>query len=382
MNQTTEEQNTLHPTQVPEDEIDLIALAKTAWSGRKIIIRAVILCAVLGVVIALLSPKEYTASTTLVPQLSSGSSRSGGLSSLAAMAGFNLNLNQGTSELSPTVYPQILQSVPFQLELMQTPFTFPEVDQPISLYEYYTEYSKPGALSLIKKYTIGLPFVILKAIRGEPEEDSIPANDSSQTIKLTLEQEKVRKGIEEKVSLETNDKEGYIVLSTNFSDPWLAAQVARKAQQLLQQSITEFKIEKAQAELDFIKSRLEEKKQDFEKAQAALAEFRDRNKNVTSALAQTEQERLQNEYQLAFDVYSSLAQQYEQAQIKVKEDTPVFSVIKPVTVPLERSKPKRSMIVIIWVFLGGLAGIGIVFGKHYWPTLKKRWNEEEEKKLS
>jgi uncharacterized protein involved in exopolysaccharide biosynthesis len=380
MNQNTEEQHTkLQSQHSPDDEIDLIALAKTAWSNRKIIIRAVIVSAILGVVIALLSPKEYTASTTLVPQLSSGSSRSGGLSSLAAMAGFNLNLNQSTSELSPMIYPQIVQSVPFQLELMETPFTFPGVEKPVSLFEYYTEYSKPGALSLIKKYTIGLPFVILKAIRGEPEEDSITVTDSSGAIKLTRDQEGVRKAIAEKVSLEPNDKEGYIVLSTNFSDPYLAAQVARKAQQLLQQSITEYKIEKAQAELDFIKGRLEEKKQEFENAQAALAAFRDRNKNVTSAMARTEEERLQNEYQLAFDVYSSLAQQYEQAQIKVKEDTPVFSVIKPVTVPLERSKPNRKMIVIIWVFLGGLAGVGLVFAKHYWPTLKKRWKEAEDK---
>jgi len=119
MNQNTEEQHTkLQSQHSPDDEIDLIALAKTAWSNRKIIIRAVIVSAILGVVIALLSPKEYTASTTLVPQLSSGSSRSGGLSSLAAMAGFNLNLNQSTSELSPMIYPQIVQSVPFQLELM------------------------------------------------------------------------------------------------------------------------------------------------------------------------------------------------------------------------------------------------------------------------
>jgi uncharacterized protein involved in exopolysaccharide biosynthesis len=380
MNQNTEEQHIkLQSQQSEDDEIDLMALAKTTWTGRKIILRAVIVCAILGVVIALLSPKEYTASTTLVPQLSSGSSRSGGLSSLAAMAGFNLNLNQSTSELSPMIYPQIVQSVPFQLELMKTPFTFPGVEKPVSLFEYYTEYSKPGALSLIKKYTIGLPFVILKAIRGEPEEDSITINEPSETIQLTSQQEGVRKVIAGKVSLEPNDREGYIVLTTNFSDPYLAAQVARKAQQLLQKSITEFKIEKAQAELDFIKGRLEEKKQEFENAQAALAAFRDRNKNVTSAMARTEEERLQNEYQLAFDVYSSLAQQYEQAQIKVKEDTPVFSVIKPVTVPLERSKPNRKMIVIIWVFLGGLAGVGLVFAKHYWPTLKKRWKEAEDK---
>ena len=84
-----------------EDEIDLIALAKTIWDNRKFIIRTVVVFALLGVAIALLTPKEYTASSTMVPQLSDGSSKLGGLSSLAAMAGFNLNMDNSTQDLSP-----------------------------------------------------------------------------------------------------------------------------------------------------------------------------------------------------------------------------------------------------------------------------------------
>lgn len=97
---------------------------------------------------------------------------------------------------------------------------------------------------------------------------------------------------------------------------------------------------------------------------------------MTSALARTEEVRLQNEYKLAFEVYSQLAQQLEQAQITVKEDTPVFSIVKPVTVPLEKSKPNRPMILVIWTFLGGVLGIGWIFGKHFLSDIRKKWNEE------
>ncbi len=167
-----------------------------------------------------------------------------------------------------------------------------------------------------------------------------------------------------------------MVLNAIAHDPKLAAQVAHKAQSLLQKYITEFKIKKAKAQLTFIEDRYAEKRKDFEKTQSNLAAFRDRNKNVTSAVARTEEERLQSDYKLAFEVYSQLAQQYEQAQIKVKEDTPVFSIVKPVTVPIQKSKPNRPLILFLWTLLGGVIGIGWIFGKQFIQTVKTKWNEE------
>ena len=61
-----------------------------------------------------------------------------------------------------------------------------------------------------------------------------------------------------------------------------------------------------------------------------------------------------------FGVYSELAKQREQANIQVKETTPVFTVVEPVTIPTERSKPKRGLICIAFTFLGGFIGIGLV----------------------
>jgi len=289
-----------------EDEIDLVALAKNIWSHRKLIIKTLIVFTVLGVIVALLSPTQYTATTRMVPHVSRGSSPSGGLSSLASMAGINLNLNHETAELSPLIYPQIVQSVPFQLQLMETTFSFPDVDHPVSLFEYYTEYSKPGVFSIMKKYTLGLPGVILKALRKENNPSEIIKGEGS-TLKLTEEQEKVRKIIAENVTLTTDEKEGHVTLNASFHEASLAAAVAQKAQELLQEYITKFKIKKASARLDFIKERYHEKKKEFEAAQARLAAFRDKNKNVTSAMALTKQEQLENEYRLAFDVYSNLA---------------------------------------------------------------------------
>lgn len=315
---TEELKNQQHHTS--NDEIDLISLAKTIWDERKTIIISVIISAIIGVTIALFSPKEYTASTTIIPQVSNGTSKLGGLSSLAAMAGFNLDMGSNSAELSPMIYPQILTSIPFQLEIMNTQFNFPGIEKPISLFQYYTEIKKPGFFVLTKKYTIGLPGTIIKTLNLSSSTTNTPTTNG--LIYLTEEQNQICKFLEESISLEVNDKDGYLTLSSRFYNAKLAAQITEKALQLLQQYITAFKIKKASAQLKFIEERYTVNKIEFEEAQAVLADFRDHNRNVTSARTRTQEERLQSEYQLAFDVYSGLAQQLEQAQIKVKEDTP------------------------------------------------------------
>lgn len=364
--------DTIPPKLDNEDEIDLIELAKTLWKGRNTVIVSVIIAGFIGLALALLSPKAYTVSTTMVPQVSSKQSSLGGLSSLAAMAGFNLDMGGGGGPLSPVIYPQIVGSVPFQLELMNTPFTFSEVPEQVTIIEYYTEISKPSILSLVKKYTIGLPFVILKAIRGEKEIQKI--DDKSSLLSLTQDQEDIRKFLSENISLDANSKDGYLTLSVTMPEALTAAEVAAKAQEMLQTHITDFKIAKAADQLKFIEDRYAEKKAEFEASQEKLASFRDRNKNVSSAVALTGEERLQSEFNIAYNVYNELAKQLEQARIQVKEDTPVLSIIKPVVVPVEKSKPNRPMILIIWIFLGGIVGIGIVFGKQYLATIREKWN--------
>lgn len=368
------------PTQAnDDDEIDLLALAKTVWNGRKLIIKTAIAGGILGLIVALVSPKEYTATTTIVPQTSSSSSKLGGLSSLAAMAGFNMdNLGNSTDALSPLVYPQIVSSAPFLLDLMNSQYTFTDVNHPVSLYEYYTNIDKPGVLSLVKKYTLGLPGVILSALKGEQKEMPNLGEKQTGPIQLTEKQSAIKKMLEGQVTLNLDSKQGFITLQASFPEALLSAQVADQACKLLQKYIIEFKIQKASSKLDFIEGRYQEKKKDFEKAQQNLARYRDQNKNVSSMIARTEEDRLQGEFSIALNVYNELAKQLEQAKIQVKEETPTFSVVQPAVVPIRKSKPNRPMILFVSLFLGGVAGIGWIFGKQFYTDMKIKWNENND----
>ncbi|MDQ1772716.1 exopolysaccharide biosynthesis protein [Labilibaculum sp. A4] len=357
-----------------EDEIDLIQLAKTLWNGRRTVIRTTLIFMVLGLFIAIFSAKEYTATTTMVPQSAEGGLKLGGLGGLAAMAGINLGSMGGGSDIPPSLYPKIISSIPFQKELMQTPLDIEGQKKQVTFTYFYEEIYSPGLLGNMVKYSIGLPGVIIRAIRRE-EETLSP--DPSSLISINEDEKKLIEIIQEQLSIEFNDKDGYVTISARMPEAKAAAQLAKKAQELLQQAITAFKIQKAQDQLAFVEERYAEKEAVFNAVQDKLARFRDQNKNVSTAVAQTQLERLQSDFSMASSVYTELAKQLETQKIQVKEDTPVFTIIEPVFIPMEKSKPKRPMILVIWTFLGGIVGVGMVFGKEFFASIKDKWREDE-----
>jgi len=345
-----------------EQEIDLVEVVQKLWRNRKFILKCAIAFGLLGILIALFSAKEYTAGCVLVPQ-SSQKKMGGGLSGLAAIAGINLGDMGGGEVLSPKIYPKILKSIPFQKDLMNTKIKFEKFDEPVVLLEYFTDkkYQKNTIGSLLKKYTIGLPGTLKRAIVGEThKKENLNPDQANGIESFSIKEEQCAKILEHKIELKVNDKDGYIELQANMPEALAAAQFAQKVQTLLQKYITEFKIEKVQSNLEFVQERFNEAKQEFEQIQNERAAYRDANVNLTSARAQAEQERLDTKYELTLSVYSELAKQLEQAKIQVKETTPILTVVDPVAIPNERSKPKRALIVTLFIFLGGFTGIGLV----------------------
>ncbi|MFR7812632.1 MAG: Wzz/FepE/Etk N-terminal domain-containing protein, partial [Butyricimonas faecihominis] len=354
------EQEVKQANQMPqEEEIDLVEVVRKLWKNRKLILKITVVFMVLGVLVALFSPKEYTAGCTMVPQ--SGDKKVGGnLSGLASMVGINLGGASGGEVLSPTIYPKIVASIPFKKDLMATPLKFEEYDQPITLLDYYTkdEYQKFSLGGTIAKYTIGLPGVIINANSGE--DTTMISRSGSAIQSLSKDEKKMLEMLNDMISLNVNDKDGYVQLSASLGEPLAVAQLAERAQELLQTYITDFKIEKVKSNLTFVEQQYDAAKKRYEKMQDSLARFRDANKSFSSAVAKTQEEALTNEYNLAYSVYSELAKQMEQAKIAVNETTPILTIVEPVVVPIERSKPKRGLICVLFTFLGGFAGVGMV----------------------
>lgn len=350
---------------VEEQEIDLVELIQKMWINRWLIIKVTSVFVVLGVLVALFSAKVYTASCDIVPD--TGKSGNSKMSSLAALAGVSLGGGEDVTALSPLVYENIMNGTSFRKELMQTKIDFEDIDKPVSFFDYYTseEYNKPNVLSYIKKYTIGLPFVILNAIRGEqPEPDySAVGNSDGPTLEtLSKDEFDAMNILGQSISLTLDQKKGYVTITSNMPEAVAAAQLAQATVVLLQKYITEFKIAKVQSNLDFIQGRYDEAKKNFEDIQVRRAAFRDANTNTNKYSARVEAEKLDAEYTLAMNLYSELAAQLEQAKIEVKKDTPMLTVVRPVTIPYKKSKPSRAKILLAFTFLGVVAGAGLVLG--------------------
>ncbi len=350
---------------IPEEkEIDLVELIRLMWLNRWLVIKITGVMMLLGLMVALFSKKEYTASCDIVLQSSTSGSASSSMSSLAALAGINIGQMQNSVRaLSPYVYENILNSTSYRKELMYTVMDFEKADRPVSFYEYFTseEFNKPGVMDYVKKYTIGLPGVIIGAIRGpQPESEASAVEEGSAIETLTSEEASCVSLLSKAVVITLDDKKGYITITANMPEPVAAAQLAQAAFDILQKYITKFKIEKVQSDLDFVQERYDEAKRNFEEVQARRAKLRDANMNTTRYSALAELERLDAEYALRQGVYNSLAQRVEQAKINVKETTPVLTVINPVTVPRQKSKPRRAMILFAFTFLGAVAGMGTV----------------------
>ena len=351
--------------QYDEDEIDLLELAKTIWNKRMFILKIVGIGAFLGVIIALLSPKEYKSTSTLMPEYSTESQ--GGASSLLSQYGGLLGIsggsyNSNSNAIRVDLYPNIVQSTNFQMQLMQQPFYFSDLDTTATLFEYYTELNSAGVLGFVAEYTIGLPGKILGAILPKKElMTSVPgATEESLVLNLSKEEFEVVETLRGKISASLDEESGIVSVTVTLPDNVAAAAVTEYTIRELTEYLTEYRTEKVLRDLTFVEEQLATAEVRFEAAQLALAEFRDSNQGNLSARAQTDEQRLNSEYQIAFNLYNGLTQQYEEAKLKVQETTPVFKTLEPVQVPIN-DETSGAMILIVFIMLSGIGSIGWIF---------------------
>jgi len=347
---------------IEEDEIDLVDLAKTIWAGRRFIAKVTGVFMLLGLLIAFTSKVEYEASCKLLPESQEGMSPDlGGLGGLAGLAGINLDLG-GSGVLTPELYPEIVNSLPFQLKILNDSIYFEKLGIKTTALHYFEEIDNPSLFGYIAKYTIGLPGLIKKAIVGTEEKRE---QQTGEFIRLSKEEWKLIEKFKDRISVDIDTKSGIISVSIEMPDPMAAAELTDKIVKLLTKEITAYKIEKVRNNLTFVQSSFDDAKSEFEKAQTRLARSTDRNRNVSSAIAEIEIKRLENEYNVAFEIYKGLASQVEQAKIKLKEETPVFTVLEPVRVPEDKSRPRRGLILILFTVIGFFFGIAIYFISTY-----------------
>lgn len=347
-----------------EDEIDLKELATHFWGDRKLIAKITGAFVIIGLIIALFSAVEYETGAVLMPEFQNTQSTGerlldqfGGLFGIGGGA----STRGGQNIIYPVFYPKIVESVPYMAQLMQAPITFAEYDTTTSAYSYFTEIHSPSLLSYIKQYTIGLPGVILGLFSSDqPAEmqSDLQITERDTVLNMTREQWIVINTLRSRVNVQVDERSGLVTLTAEMPDPMAAAELTKAGIRLLTDYVKEYHSRKAVQNLEFVQEQVRTARQEFEAAQQKLAEFRDSNLSLASARAQTREQELQSAYNLAFNTFNSLRQQLQAARMQVQAQTPVVSILQPVTVPETSSEPKRKLIVIVSLILGLIVAVG------------------------
>ena len=323
----------------------------------------------------MLSPVEYESESLLMPEMqeSEGGAGSllqnyGGLLGLSGMGSMDLS-DEG--QISPEVYPKIVQSLTFQSELLGDSLYFSDLDTTLTVKTYFREWYSPSFFELMKEYTIQLP-----------EKFSSPRQLSERLIELfnreelehvTKEELKIIKDLRERIFIELDTQTGVMTVTATLPDAAAAAQLCKTTINLLTDYLKNYRTQKAKEDLEFAEEQYEAGRQRFKESQAALAEFLDQNVNLSTAKAKAQEQLLQAEFDLAYDIYNNVAQKRVEARMKVQEQTPVFKVLQSVNVPLDSSGLHPVIILFLSAVAGLVVSFFIVSGKHVYVSFKEKY---------
>ncbi len=298
----------------PGEDIALVTLGRLVLRHRRPVLGLGLVLAALVSGYTLLRPRTYTSTAAFMPQSSEGN-----LSRLSALASqFGLPIQAEESGASPAFYASLLKSR--------------DVLRNAVLTRYPVGKAGDSARSTL---------VELYEVSGKSA-----AERRDEAVK------KLSRNLDVRVA----DTE---VITVEVETPWrlLSQQVVARLIELVSEFNLRTRQTRAGSERRFVEARLSDTKAELTAAEDRLQAFLQRNRDYRNAPQLAfEYDRLQREVSMRQQLYSSLAQSYEQARIDEVRNTPVITVVEPPDLPT-RPNPRRTV-------LKGLLGliVGLLMG--------------------
>lgn len=316
-------------TEAISGDVDLLKLLLRLWEKRKRIVAITGSFILLGIIYAfLIATPMFRSITTLYPVGQEKGSNSQ-LQVLAAQFGVG-----GLVPSNSYNIPDIVRSRRIKKKILEKTWTTTkEPDKQIYLYDYW---DIDGDNLLIKK-------------------------------EMAIEK------LSELISVSKDDETELITISILTEDPQLSADIVNYIGFTVTKYIREAQQEQGMKNRMFIESRLIETKNDLSIAEEALKDFRERNRVITkTAELQLEYARLQRDITIKQEIYITLEKQKELAMIEETKDTPIVNVLDAGEKPIKKAKPKRLVILIIYMVIGLLIAIISCFVPNPFSYLKTK----------
>ena len=350
-----EKNNNFPPQNEQVMVIDIMEYVTKLWKHRKMIILWCCVGAVVGLVVGFSLPATYKAGATLAPEMEQ--KMGSGVSSIASMMG--VNLNNSVDAINYEMFPDVVHSTPFLVGLFELPVQFERRDSVIStsLLDYVLEYQKsPWWTPILKVPSQALGWCV-SLIKGDVDDEAdiegVDVDDTRDPANLNKKERAVVKYLSNNILVNVDKKSGKTQIEVTMQDPLVAYELVQAVMDHLKEYMTNYRISKVSQDVANLVVIYEQRKADYYQAQQAYAQYVDANKSVILQSAQAERERLQQEMNLAYQIYSQVATQLEASRIREQQAKPVFAVLEPAVIPNLKAGPSKSMLLVVFTFLAG-----------------------------
>ncbi len=314
------------------DEISIWSYLNVLLRRWYLVVGLPIVAGLLAGTVSLMSPREYVAQASFVPQ-QSGATQTG-FGELATRFGLAVPTARTSS---PQFYTDLLQSRSVMREVVLTPFE--------------TAGGEEFEANLIEFFGINA---------ADRDEAIIRAIRRLRTI-LTVNADRV----------------GVVRLRVHTTIPELSVEIVSRFLELINDYNLEWRQSQARAERIFVEQRVAMAEVALRDAEQALSGFYRANRRFAdSPQLLFEEGRLQRQVNFRQQLYLTVAQRHEAAKIEEVRDTPVITVVER---PEGFVEPKARGTVgkaIIGFFVGAFLALVIVFGSEY--VLKARRSGAED----
>ena len=346
------------------ESIQLMPYIRIALKNWKRILVWALCGMVFGILIGFSTPKTYTAHALVAPELVTRSTLSSGLSTLASLAGVNMNNLALSDAMHPDLYPEIIKSTNFYISLFDMPVKIERGKEVIEtdLYDYMVNYNRQPWWN----YVFGFPHLAMSGVKSlfaqKEDLDDAEGHDTVDSLRLTKQQEMVVTALSKCVSASIVKKTFAISLNVTMQDRDVAAQLANAVIERLKQFVREYRTEKAIETVEYYEVICEEAHAEYLAAQRAAAYYADTHQGVPTQSSRIQLQQLQNEAQLKYQMYNMTAQNLLASRAKVQQESPVLVVIQPGVAP-HYGKPSKVKLGILWGILAGAIGAFLLVHK-------------------
>lgn len=351
-------------------EVDLLDIYRRIIAIRKSLYKAVIVGVVIGIIVTFSIPKRYTVEVTLSPEMGSSKGNTGLTGLAASFLGGGSVIGESSDALNAFLSADIVSSTPFLLELFDIEVLASREDSIMTLRTYLDTQSNPWW-----DYIIGFPSQVIGGVKSLFVNDKIEEKKSLGQNIIELSDDESRKIAVLRKNIEASvDKKTFITnISVTLQNPKVAAVVADSVIHKLQKYIIAYRTSKAKEDCVYLAILFKERQDEYYMAQKKYADYIDTHDNLILQSVRAEQERLQNDMNLAYQVYSQVANQLQVARAKVQEEKPVFAVVEPAVIPMKPSGMGMRVYIFIYMFLAVFCTAGwLLLGEGIWRSLKRK----------